>query len=143
MGVMTVLWGLLTGLAHLPTAPPLAPREFMRVFAEELRSGIQADRLENLHCKFAASPAVALATVELDGTQYPMGGAEDRVEGAVRVLEDHLHEATVALRAEAFERLTPKEDLPCRWRVDACQEPRHRALAAAALAHQSHDLARI
>ena len=74
----------------------------------------------------------------------PVHDAVGRIDGAVRILEDHRHVTAVRetplARAQATEGPALEIDLAFRRLVDAREQAGDRALAAPALADERHDL---
>jgi hypothetical protein len=105
-------------------------------------AGVEADLAHDL-----GGPGqyfVARASVHHEGLGDKRPHRHARIQGPVRILEDHLHAAAqsshLALR-EAGD-FTPVEQNAPRARLDQAQdEPAQRALAAAALAHETQGLA--
>src|SRR5205814_741138 len=89
--------------------------------------------------------AAQLGPVQDEVARDAMRDPEHRVEGAVRILEDHRHLAPVREEglpgAQAAERSASVVDLSARRLIDAGQQPGDGAFAAAAFTYEGNDLA--
>src|SRR5438270_13930146 len=89
--------------------------------------------------------AVQIGPVQDEVAHHPVRDPEHRIESAIWVLKDHRHLPAVpehvAAGAKSLDRTVPVEDFAAGGRVDAGQQPGHRALAAAAFPDKRDDLA--
>jgi hypothetical protein len=128
-------------------ALPLPAAELVRIPVEDLLRRGEADRLNDADGFLVPLRGAEVAAVQLEATQDAVRDTEGRVQRAERVLEHHRDVAAVGHRLLApmhrRQRDAVVADLAGRRLVDPRQQARDRALAAAALADQRDDLARI
>ena len=123
----------------------LAARELVRVLLRDLVGRHEADAREQL----AHAPVDRAARADAVDLQRPRDvviDALDRIERRERILEDHLHVRAVVEQRPAppliADVLAVEDDLAVGRRVQAREQPRDGALAAAALAHERRHVAR-
>ena len=121
-------------------ALPLPARELVRVLLRDLVGRHETDARKQL----AHAPVDRAARADPVDQQRPRDvvvDALDRIERRERILEDHLHAASDrrAASCAAADRATSSPSntiLPSRRRIQAREQARDGALAAAALAHE-------
>ena len=125
-------------------ALPLPATQLIGVLVEEVLCRQEAHRFEQaLGLLVPAAPA-QVGAVELERANDPVRYAVDRAQRAVWILEDHRHVAAVRehipARAQRRQRPSAVEDVAARRPVHHGDQPRERALPAAALADDGDDL---